>query len=65
MLFMRRIVFPVLLPFLVSWTALAQTSATELDVSSKDAWVDTGLDLRPGDRLTISATGTLKVRNGK
>jgi len=62
---MRRIVFPVLLPFLVSWTALAQTSATELDVSSKDAWVDTGLDLRPGDKLTISATGTLKVRNGK
>jgi hypothetical protein len=55
--------------FLVCLAALAQTSAqtsaTELDVSTKDAWVDTGIDLRPGDVLSISATGTLKVRSGK
>jgi hypothetical protein len=41
------------------------TSATELDVSAKDTWVDTGLDLRPGDVLSISASGRLKVLSGK
>jgi hypothetical protein len=56
---MRRIVF------LACLSAFAQDAATQLDVSAKDAWVDTGLDLRPGDVLTISAGGTLKVRNGK
>jgi hypothetical protein len=45
--------------------AFAQTPAKELDVTPHDAWVDTGLDLRPGDVLSISASGTLKVRNGK
>jgi len=50
---------------LVCFLAFAQTSATELEVSPKDPWVDTGLDLRPGDVLSISATGTLSVRNGK
>ena len=39
--------------------------AKELDVSAKDAWADTGLDLRAGDVLTISASGNLKVRSGK
>jgi hypothetical protein len=43
----------------------APTIAKELDVSTQDAWVDTGLDLRPGDVLTISSTGTLKVQSGK
>ena len=43
----------------------ASPAAKELDVSSKDAWVDTGLDLRPGDVLTISASGRLKVQSGK
>src|SRR5512135_2530890 len=55
--------------FLACLAAFAQapsaTSATELDVSTKDAWVDTGLDLRPGDVLSISASGRLKVRSGK
>ena len=57
------------IPFLACLAMLAQTPAptlaTELDVPSTEAWVDTGLDLRPGDALTISASGTLKVRNGK
>jgi len=51
--------------FLVCLAAFAQTAATELDVSGKDAWADTGLDLRPGDVLTIKASGTVKVVNGK
>src|SRR5690242_5296877 len=43
----------------------ATTTAQELDVTTKDAWVDTMLDVRPGDVLAISATGTVSVRNGK
>jgi hypothetical protein len=43
----------------------APAAGKELDVSTKDAWVDTGIDLRPGDVLTISSTGTLKVQSGK
>ena len=43
----------------------AQTTATEQEVTGKDAWVDTGLDVRPADVLSITATGTLRVRNGK
>jgi hypothetical protein len=45
--------------------AAVQTPAKELDVSATDAWVDTGLDLRAGDVLTIGASGSLKVRSGK
>jgi LssY C-terminus len=67
--FMRPIVFQVCLAFAICLAALAQTpaptTAKELDVSTKDAWVDTELDLRPGDVLAISATGTVKVRSGK
>lgn len=58
--FMRWIAFLVCLA-----AALAQTPAKELDVSTKNSWEDTGLDLRPGDVLTISATGKLSVRSGK
>src|SRR5512146_796779 len=45
--------------------AAVQTPAKELDVSAADAWVDTGLDLRAGDVLTIGASGRVKVRSGK
>ncbi|MCU1339435.1 MAG: hypothetical protein JWO19_5016 [Bryobacterales bacterium] len=51
--------------FLVCLAAFSQTPAKELDVPAKDAWVDTGLDLRPGDVLTITAKGTLKVQSGR
>jgi len=51
--------------FLVCIGLPAQDLAKELDVLARDAWVDTQLDLRPGDVLSISATGTLSVRNGK
>jgi hypothetical protein len=58
------------LAFLVCLGVLAQEPTkpldiSTLDVSTKDAWVDTGLDLRPGDKLAISATGTLQIRSGK
>jgi hypothetical protein len=51
--------------FLVCLLAMAQDTTKELDISTKDAWVDTGLDLRPRDVLAISATGKVSVRNGK
>src|SRR5436190_19617185 len=38
---------------------------SDIDISGKDAWVDTKLDLRPGDKLTITATGTMKTKSGK
>jgi|SRR5665213_176992 len=60
--FMRWIVFLVCLMALAQET---QEIPKELDVSAKDAWVDTGLDLRPSDVLTISASGTVKVTSGK
>src|ERR1041385_5739460 len=43
----------------------AQESIQPLDVSAKQAWVDTGLDLRPGDVLSIRASGTLTIPSGK
>src|SRR5579862_5136025 len=54
-----------LLCILLCIGAAAQTTAVEVDVGAKDAWVDTGLDLRAGDSLTIDASGTLRVTQGK
>src|SRR5690349_2908194 len=51
--------------FLLCAAAFGQTSVTELDISTKDAWVDTMLDVRPADVLSIKASGTISVRNGK
>src|SRR5262244_3356405 len=39
-------------------------SAKELDVTSRD-WADTGIDLRAGDAIIISATGELKLPQNK
>src|SRR5262249_49333393 len=44
---------------------LAQTPAKELDISASDAWVDTGIDVRGGDAVLISATGTLNLGQGR
>ncbi len=37
----------------------------ELDVAGGEQWVDSKVDLQPGDRLLITATGTLKIPNAK
>lgn len=37
----------------------AQNTSRELDVSGAQSWVDTGLDLKAGDTVTITATGSL------
>jgi hypothetical protein len=62
MFFMWRIGF---LLCLLALAQEAQDTTKELDISTKDAWVDTGLDLRPRDVLAISASGKVSVRNGK
>jgi len=64
MYFMRWIAFLVCL-LAAAQDPANQTTTKELDVSAQDAWVDTGLDLRPRDVLAISASGKVSVRNGK
>ena len=46
-------------------TPAAVAAAKEIDIRGTDDWMDTGVDVRPGDMLAISASGTLKVRNGR
>ena len=44
----------------------AQSSSTrELDVSGAAPWTDTGIDLKAGDSLKLSATGTLHFAGTK
>jgi len=54
-----------LLGILLTITALAQTPAKEptkeMDIAATDAWTDTGVDVRAGDALVVSATGTLNL----
>jgi len=48
--------------------ALAQTStesAKELDVDATQQWIDSGVDLRAGDSLQFTSTGTLNLANNK
>src|SRR5712691_171691 len=49
-------------------SALAQNTAPapkELDVVASQGWVDTGVDLRAGDSLQVTATGTLNLGVGR
>lgn len=57
---MIRIVFAGLL---LAATAAAQNR--ELELAPSDGWVDTGIDLKPGDTIKISATGQLQYSNAK
>ncbi|MEO8052439.1 MAG: LssY C-terminal domain-containing protein [Acidobacteriota bacterium] len=48
--------------------ALAQTAqdpAKELDVAASEQWVDTGVDLRTGDSVQFTTTGTLNLGAGR
>src|SRR3954447_24928257 len=40
-------------------------AAKELDVAASAQWIDTGLDLRAGDSLQFTTTGTLNLGAGK
>ena len=54
---------------LLFFPALAQNPSPEppkeLDVQATQDWVDTGIDLRAGDSLQITATGTLTLGTGR
>lgn len=52
---------PVLVILLLCLAARAQ----EIDIPSSQAWTDTGIDLRPGDSIVITAEGTLQLPQGK
>ena len=43
----------------------AQTTPTTIDVSPAQIWTDTGIDLRRGDAIVLTATGTLTVTDGR
>jgi riboflavin biosynthesis pyrimidine reductase len=43
----------------------AQTAPATIDVSSSQVWTDTNIDLRRGDAIVLTATGTLTVTSGR
>lgn len=53
-----------LIAFLFSLVCLAcaqpQSPSRELDISGAQAWVDSGIDLKPGDSVLITAAGSLQ-----
>jgi hypothetical protein len=63
---------PLLCAFALAQSTAAQTPAPaqtpqkvhELDVSGNQPWTDTGLDLQPGQTVTITATGKLQYMDG-
>src|SRR5437870_4651470 len=54
-----------LLGILITLPLLAQTPAKEMDIAASDAWTDTGVDVRGGDALSVAATGTLNLGQGR
>ena len=54
--------------FLLWAIAVSVTFAAEkkeLDIKADQLWTDTGIDLKPGDDVTITATGTLQFDGAK
>ncbi len=45
--------------------ALHAQSSKEFDITGANAWTDTGLDLKPGDTLRITASGTVQYPGAK
>ena len=53
---------------LLCLSAFAQSSkepAKEVDVSASEQWTDTGLDVRAGDSLQLTATGSVTLGTGR
>ena len=51
--------------FFFSLVAVAQTSPQTITISPNQTWTDTGVEVRPGDTLVITADGTLQLPQGK
>jgi hypothetical protein len=60
---MKRQLFRLSLWLLLAAATYAQTK--QLDVTPGSDWVDTGVDLKPGDTIKVSATGQLQYVNAK
>ena len=51
---------------LLLWTAfLAAAWGQEFDISGTDVWVDTKIDVRAQDEVTLTGTGSLTLANGQ
>src|SRR5260370_27714363 len=59
-----RTFFLVLLVAAMPLSVAAQ-KAQELDISGASAWTDTGINLKAGDSVRISATGTVHFAGAK
>lgn len=44
---------------------IAAAGAQELDISGTDVWVDTKIDVRAQDEITLTGSGTLTLANGQ
>lgn len=49
------------LAFLICLGAGAQTAPQEIEVPASQPWTDTGIDVRPGDALLVTAEGALQL----
>src|SRR6478609_8356388 len=49
----------------LSATLYAQTTPATIDVSPAQPWTDTNIDLRRGDAIVLTTTGTLTVTAGR
>jgi hypothetical protein len=54
-----------LLLCLPAWAQTTTDPAKELDVDAAQQWIDSGLDLRAGDSLQFTSTGTLTIASNK
>lgn len=50
----------VLCAQLLSAQPASKNSPRELDISGAQAWLDTSIDLKPGDSVTLTATGSMQ-----
>ena len=53
--------FSLILLVICTFSLLAERK--EVNVSAGSAWVDTGIEVKPGDVLTFSSTGTISYQN--
>lgn len=71
-LFIMKWRAPLLLLLTLAMSAAAQTqgptpepqTSKELDIPGNQPWTDTGVDLQPGQTVTITATGTIQYLDG-
>ena len=57
---MKTIAFALSVTFALCAQPAPPNSAREFDISGAKAWLDTGIDLKPGDSVSITATGSMQ-----